>query len=381
MVAHPGERIAAVRHRQSHRALLRDLAPSPMVDAVVVPASRPVQQLAVAVKVAEDLGARFVALCSRDARSAGLSAWIGERPGLRWLAIDIPNGYQHPWFDFATSQVTEAKVKRLGDLSLKRNLGVLLARLQEWRSVFFLDDDIEDVDIAAVWRGAAALGVESVVGFPVDHFPDSSVVCHANRYSGGAQQTFISGGALLVDCRQVNSFFPEVYNEDWMFLCRSLAKRKVVATGSARQVEYDPFAEPDRAADEEFGEVLAEGLANLIHLSPGDEVVALDVPDAAFEADYWRWFLRARAEFTEQIWTRIVNQPPSERACGALLALKVADDRRSGLSAEQCAAYLKTWKRDTGDWCARWASLQRSGTLRQALASLDLVQHAQSPEL
>lgn len=380
MVTYLSEDGAALgRHRESHRALLREL--EPLVDAVVVPASRPVQQLPGAVDIAESLGARFVALCSRDARSADLSAWIGDRPELWWLAIDIPSSYHHPWLDFATSQVAEAKVKRLGDLSLKRNLGVLLARLQGWRSVLFLDDDIEEVDVAAVCRGAAALGVESMVGLPVEHFPDNSVVCHANRYSGGAQETFISGAVLLVDCRQMNSFFPEVYNEDWMFLCRSLAKRRVAATGSARQLEYDPFAEPDRAGDEEFGEVLAEGLTNLMHPSPGPRVLTLDTPEAAFDAQYWRWFLRARGEFTEQIATRIANQPPRPATSATLLSLKVADDRRSGLSAEQCAAYLKTWKRDTEDWCARWAGLQCSSTLRRTLASLDLVQYAQSPQL
>lgn len=372
-----GEIAALGRHRESHRALLSGL--EPLVDAVLVPASRPVQQLAVAVETAESLGARFVALCSRDARSADLAEWIGERPGLRWLTVDIPSGYQHPWLDFATSRVTEAKVERLGDLSLKRNLGVLLARLRGWRSVLFLDDDIAEVDESAVWRGAAALGVESMVGFPVDHFPDNSVVCHANRHSGGAQDTFVSGAALLVDCRQMNSFFPEIYNEDWMFICRSLARRKVAATGSARQLEYDPFAEPDRARDEEFGEVLAEGLTNLLHPSPGPGAAVLDIPDTAFDPGYWRWFMRARAKFTEQIAARIANQPPTNATSAALLSLKVADDRRSGLRAEQCASYLETWKCDTGDWRATWASLQRSSTLRKALASLDLVQHAQSP--
>lgn len=374
------DEVAAVGgHRESHRALLRVI--KPLVDAVVVPASRPVQQLAVAVETAEALGARFVALCSRDARSSDFAAWIGERPGLRWMTLDIPNSYQHPWLDFATSRVTEAKVERLGDLSLKRNLGVLLARLRRWHSVLFLDDDIAEVDEAAVWRGAAALGVESMVGLPVDDFPDNSVVCHANRHSGRTQDTFVSGAALLVDCRRINSFFPEVYNEDWMFLCRSLARRKVAATGSARQLEYDPFAEPDRARDEEFGEVLAEGLNNLLHPSPGSGMVALNIPDAAFDAEYWRWFLRARANFTEQIATRIMARAPSDATPAALLSLKVADDRRSDLSAEQCSDYLKTWKRDTEDWCATWARLQRSGTLRKALASLDLVQYAQSPQL
>jgi len=368
------------RHRESHRALLNVL--EPLVDAVVVPASRPVEHLAVASRTAEALGARLVALCSRDAKSAEFSVWVSERPALRWLAIDIPTDYQHPWLHFTTSRITEAKVKRLGDLSLKRNLGVLLARLQGWRSVLFLDDDIDKVDEAALWRGAAALGVESMVGLPVDHYPDNSVVCHANRHSGGGQETFVSGAALLVDCRQVNSFFPEVYNEDWMFLCRSLAKRKVAATGSVSQIEYDPFAEPDRAGDEEFGEVLAEGLTNLMHpSSSAADLVALDIPDTAFHVEYWRLFLRARARFIEQIISRIENRPPSDATSAALVSLKVAEDRRSGLSAEQCAAYLTTWKRDTDDWCMRLHTLQRLSSVRQALAALDLLEHAASPQL
>jgi hypothetical protein len=266
-----------------------------------------------------------------------------------WLTIDIPNRYLHSWLDFATSEVTEPKVEGLGDLSLKHNLGVLLARLWGWHSVLFLDDDIDEVDEAAVWRGAAAVGVESMVGLSVDHFPDDSVACHVNWYSGGAQEILVSGLAPLVDCRQANSFFPEVYNEHWMFFRRGLVRRKVAATESVRQLECDPFADPDRAAKEEFGEVLAKGLTNLTHHSPGLELVALDLRDAAFHAEYWRWFLRARAEFIEKIGNRIANQPPSDASHSALLPLKVAHDRRSRLSTEQCAADLKTWESHTED--------------------------------
>lgn len=380
MVTYPSGKLAELgMHRESHRALLRHLEPA--VDAVVVPASRPVQQLTVAMNIAESVGAEFVALCSRDARSTDLSSWIGERPELRWLAIDIPPGYQHAWLDFATSRVTEAKVKRLGDLSLKRNLGVLLSRLRGWRSLLFVDDDIEKVDEVALCRGAAALGVESMVGLLVDDFPDHSVVCHANLRSAGNQETFVSGAALLVDCRQINSFFPEVYNEDWMFLYRSLARRKVAAiTEAARQLEYDPFAEPDRAGDEEFGEVLAEGLTSLMHAWKAREL-AHGIPGVAFEPEYWKHFLRARAKFVDQIATRIEIGPQSNVTDAALRSLEVANERRSRLSSEQCAAYLRTWERDTRDWCERWSGLRRSRSLRQALASLELLQHAQSPQL
>lgn len=381
MITCPSEEITSLCvHRNSHRALLRALVP--LVDAVVVPASRPVSQLAVSVQIAQSLGAQFVALCSGNARSADFSEWICGRPGPRWLTIDIPSSYQHTLLDFATSKATEAKIERLGDLSIKRNLGLLLARLLGWRSVLFLDDDIHEVDITAVCRGAAALGTEAVVGLPVDDYPDNSVVCHANRHSGVVQDTFVSGAALLVDAHQVESFFPEIYNEDWMFLCRSVAKRKVAAAiGSARQLRYDPFAEPERARDEEFGEVLAEGLTSLMHPLPTHAMVPLDVGGTAFDPGYWKRFLQARAEFTYQIATRIEKKPREAATPAALRSLEAADDRRSSITAEQCAAYLKTWNRDTWNWREQWANMQRAGTLRQALAFLELLQYAYSPEL
>src|SRR5262249_40098738 len=118
MITRPSEESEEITalgvHRRSHRALLGMLGPA--VDAVVVPASRPVSHLAVSVQIAQALGSRFVALCSRHARSTDFSGWIVQWPEPRWLTIDIPDGYQHPLLNFATSQATEAKVKRLGDL-------------------------------------------------------------------------------------------------------------------------------------------------------------------------------------------------------------------------------------------------------------------------
>jgi hypothetical protein len=39
-------------------------------------------------------------------------------------------------------------------------------------------------------------------------------------------------------------FFPEIYDEDWLFLYDSVARRTVGSTGMARQLPYDPFAGP-----------------------------------------------------------------------------------------------------------------------------------------
>ena len=42
------------------------------------------------------------------------------------------------------------------------------------------------------------------------------------------------------------------------------AARKLPRVGHAKQAEYDPFANPDRARREEFGDLLAEGLYALM---------------------------------------------------------------------------------------------------------------------
>ena len=60
--------------------------------------------------------------------------------------------------------------------------------------------------------------------------------------------------------------FPPIYNEDWLFLFDAAQRRSVALCGHARsQLEYAPFAEWVRAAREEFGDVIAEGLYRLLH--------------------------------------------------------------------------------------------------------------------
>ena len=63
-------------------------------------------------------------------------------------------------------------------------------------------------------------------------------------------------------------FFPEQYNEDWFFFSRLTARRDLAHVGYATQAPYDPFADPVRAQQEEFGDLLAEGLYALFENQP-----------------------------------------------------------------------------------------------------------------
>jgi hypothetical protein len=53
-----------------------------------------------------------------------------------------------------------------------------------------------------------------VAGMHVRHFPDNSVVCHARRLAGFAQDVFVTGAALGVHCNSLPlSFFPDIYKQ------------------------------------------------------------------------------------------------------------------------------------------------------------------------
>ena len=102
-----------------------------------------------------------------------------------------------------------------------------------------------------------------------------------------------------VRCDRDNlSFFPNIYNEDWFFFSQEAADRKIAEVGTSRQLEYDPYRDPERAVKEEFGDLLAEGL--YAHL---DE--KKDIPGA--DAAYWRDFKEIRKEFLRKVATSLAR--------------------------------------------------------------------------
>ena len=174
---------------------------------------------------------------------------------------------------------------------------MLLARLCGWRTMMYLDDDIRDLTPSVVSRAAALTSHFQAAGFDISHYPDNSTVCHAYRLIGGKQGIFPGGSALVIDVEQCDTLFPPIYNEDWLFLFKAVQKRSVTVAGVLSQLEYQPFAHSTRAASEEFGDLIAEGLYRLIH-------EGANVSDATSE--YWQSVLERRFQLIEYIAARLV---------------------------------------------------------------------------
>jgi len=338
------------------------------IDSVVVPAARTADHLGPAGRLAAELGAQCVALCSREARAGA----VVERVDAAVEAIDLPLDYHHPLLELTTSRAVELTSSRLGDLSTKRNLALLLARLAGWRTVLFLDDDIVEVRPDTVRSASRYLGAATAVGFPVTDFPDNSVVCHARRLAGECQDVFVSGSALLVDTARVRSFFPRIYNEDWLFLLDDVWSGRVVRADPVRQLPYDPFADAGRAENEEFGELIAEGLMQLTRCARGDRRSVLQ---AAGDERWWRHARYCREADVGRTAALIDQQRGRREGSDVLRALAAAGRRRDAIAASALAAYVRAWRSDRRRWAARIEDIPTVGSFRLALQWLGLVSH------
>jgi hypothetical protein len=171
-----------VRQRPSHPRLMRNLPEVSLqlnrtrpLDAIVVPAAREAGQLRPIAGLAATSGTFLLVLASRDCRLDEVSEVVATTPGCRALVVEVPASYRHPHLSFETSghRFRHVTLERNSDLSLKRNLGLLLARLLDWNKIMFVDDDISGIGRDDLVRVAAHLDDHQVAGFVAREYPDN----------------------------------------------------------------------------------------------------------------------------------------------------------------------------------------------------------------
>jgi hypothetical protein len=336
------------------------------VDAVVVPAARPSEHLETAIDLAARLDAYVVLVCSRWADTVEATARCSRRVGLNWIVIRLEPSYRHELFEFSTSMVQLPGETSLGDLSLKRNIGLALARIVGWRRIFFLDDDIREISVDKVADAAAALETCSIAGLRSTRYPDNSVVRHAYRLTGRFQSVSLSGSALLVDCGKTQSFFPDMYNEDWFFMYDNAEAGATADAGQVMQLKYRPFANPELATLQEFGDVLAEAIYTL--LKRGLRI------SEALQPDFWRQALSKRKKLISETSASLSRQArqtgDNSAPNSAILSLEKAELRHNQISVDLCVQFIKDWRADSEVWTRRYNALPRHKSVVSALRLL-----------
>ena len=363
-----------IRQHDTHSMLTQTAGPRDIpfaslgLDAIVVPASRLAAHLDHAVTLARAAGCWLLILCSGRLDSTEAVNFLAARSYHKAVAIDLPRDYSHKLLCFpelaaVSSELPKACDLFTTDLSMKRNIGLVLARMQGWRRIFFLDDDIRDIAYPDLQRTVDMLGSFSAAGLWVTDFPDNSIVCHANRYTGGSQGVFVSGAALAVDCESDIGFFPDIYNEDWLFMFDYASAGKLANSSlQATQLCYYPFAKAGRAAWQEFGDVIAEGLYTLLHLG-------LDVAHAT--RAYWGDFLEARRSFLEAILTRLPNAYPEMRD-EIQMSVQQAEKCLQTIKPDLCERYVQAWRYDLADWKQRTAAIAVVPSIEAAAQEMEL---------
>jgi len=368
--AHPRRSSRDARQYQTHLQLLGNISARSRatLDAVIVPASRPALNLDHAVTLARAVNCHLVVLCSLKAQAAEVNELLDLRNFKRAVVVDLPEGYALPKLDLATSKppglgLPGNCVNPNGDLSTKRNIGLLLARMVGWERIFFLDDDIRDLEPSALREIATMLGPYRAVGMRAVDFPDNSVVCHGHRETGEYQDIFVSGSVLAVHCTETVAFFPEIYNEDWFFFYHDAAARRLGWSGrDATQLCYDPFADPQRAAGQEFGDVMAEGLYGLLHRRIGADLAT---------SEYWQTFLNSRMTFLEDVLARAERvEPYLRKRIASSIETAMAWTRR--IEPSMCEHYIALWQQDLAAWEQRLKDVPTLLSAKAALRELDL---------
>lgn len=355
----PTESTGHLQHPSHLELLVRGVsAPAgPEVDAIVVPAARDAAYLHAASALAAQVACPLLIMTSHRANAAEARAVAAEH-GVRPVVVDI-HGRELP----VRLETHSGPYARPSDTALKRNLALLLSRMAGWECVLFLDDDVTGIDPAELRTAAALIGKYRAVGLENVGWFDNSVVCHANRETGGEQFCFVGAGGLLVQAR-TRSFFPNVYNEDWFFLLEEDGLTEVAMSGHCAQASFDPYADPARARREEFGDCLAEGLFALL-----DDGAQLSDADHR----YWRRFLEQRRRLIEEIIGRARHRPADpDRRARILASMNAARDALADVSASLCVAYLDAWRRDRERWAAYVDRFDVRVSLDEAVARLGL---------
>jgi hypothetical protein len=369
--------------------------PDDSMDAIIVPAARSVEHIEAAASLAKLTGTLLITLCSHNASSSRMATIFDDLSVPRWWAVDMPPGYTIPSVGLASAEEILPPARRINpsNLSDKRNVGVALGNMAGLQKIFFVDDDVV-IGQELLHSASLMLTGHKVAGLRCGGFPDKAVVDHAetaivryHRSSAGIKSVkagHISGNSVAVDVQRSEIFFPpEIYNED-LFAFYDLYSEGSAAlvNGHYSQADFDPFADPDRARIEEFGEVLAHGLYQ--HLRQQHSVELTDSRYWAKVIAHRRWLIgyllkgldapQKRENFSYFLRELPVLEPEKkEKIRNSLLAALSVHEVVTGT---MCVNYYRSWRADQARWRGYLSRLQGGLMLRDAIDQLELASYA-----
>lgn len=345
---------------------------------ILLPISRSLQQELRGLELAAELAlahqCTLLVICSRQAKVAEFPRVLSDKLGDLLVLVDLAE-VDRAWLPTLVSSAHRvSKLRRVNDVGSKRNIGLAVAICLRWNYLLFVDDDIHTAE-----RGpsldpenlAYALGVLeadrqlSAVGWTLEGFDDNSVVGHARPLVGLPQGIFIGGGALLVRIDEKIPFFPDIYNEDWMFVIALAAaapdhRRALGWGGRVHQRAYAPFR-ARRAASEEAGDIVGECLMNLLE-DYGSKYDQIMTPSL------WRSSISSRRQLLQVIRVEAGRRLRAAAAAGAVGAalearclidsMTAAERVHQELKPMDLMSFVRAWRDDAAAWQSHLRQVQ-----------------------
>jgi len=247
----------------------------------------------------------------------------------------VDNDYKIFYCNLMTSKHNHtSRYDSAWDLPEKRNYALLHARTKGYKRILLIDDDIRRLSEQIVFSGSHMLDDYKVTGCFVEDFPDTSIFGHLEIAAGGKVNTFLSGSFLFIRPFDVQSFFPYIYNEDWLFMLPCIIERSICSFGSIKQVPYDPFANIEKMAFQEFGEIIAEGLYRLLELNRYGE---------RHSQKTWKDVIRDRRD-------TLCSLEQSLRHVEYQNVLGAIRQANTSIDADACVKFVTDWEADTKNW-------------------------------
>lgn len=312
----------------------------------------------------------------------------------------MPSGYENPLVQLNAAEEIPEQTRRAirSNLSDKRNAGLLIAKLTGMRRIMFVDDDVT-LEQQTFRSASSLLAGFKVVGLRCLGFPDKAVVNHAEQHivryhqsttgqgaysAAAAHAGHISGNSVAVNPQTSCIFFPpEIYDEDLLAFYDMYAERSaaLVKQGGYHQTIYDPFADPDRARTEEFGEVLTDGLYQNLKLRSHIDLTKQRFWDTVTvqRGQYIGYLLKGlEAPQKREYFTYLTELPkfdPVEKTKirNSLLAAQAVNTTITG---KMCVDYYRAWRADQGRWRKRLEDLPNNIAMRDAIGQLGLMSYS-----
>lgn len=190
------------------------------------------------------------------------------------------------------------------NLGYVRNFGLLFSKAISSDKVLFMDDDIMVHNLNLIDTLFETIDKFQFVGANISGLVDDSVLGHIATDLGVFNERMLSGGFMVFSPKNIDNYFMNNYNEDWIWLFLQLKEKKYLQTGDVIQELSNPFDNyQSKVIFQEQGEIALDGILNLFKE---------DSYDTLTNIIFWKKMLAEREIYLDLLCKKAKKQNKSE---------------------------------------------------------------------